>query len=45
MKATRRLHDAGQSIWLDDITRGLLTQRRRREGAARGRGAPDRKAA
>jgi transaldolase len=25
MKATRRLHDAGQSIWLDNITRGLLT--------------------
>jgi transaldolase len=25
MKATTRLHDAGQSIWLDNITRGLLT--------------------
>jgi transaldolase len=25
MKPTRRLHDAGQSIWLDHITRGLLT--------------------
>ncbi len=25
MKGTRRLHDAGQSIWLDNITRGLLT--------------------
>ena len=25
MKATKRLHDAGQSIWLDNITRGLLT--------------------
>jgi transaldolase len=24
MKATERLHDAGQSIWLDHITRGLL---------------------
>jgi transaldolase len=24
MKATQRLHDAGQSIWLDDITRALL---------------------
>jgi len=24
MKATRRLHDAGQSIWLDHITRRLL---------------------
>ena len=25
MKATQRLHDVGQSLWLDDITRGLLT--------------------
>ncbi|MBA3433197.1 MAG: transaldolase [Actinobacteria bacterium] len=25
MKATTRLHDAGQSIWLDNITRDLLT--------------------
>jgi transaldolase len=25
MRATRQLHDAGQSIWLDDITRALLT--------------------
>jgi transaldolase len=25
MKATRRLHDAGQSLWLDNITRSLLT--------------------
>jgi transaldolase len=25
MNATRRLHDAGQSLWLDHITRGLLT--------------------
>jgi transaldolase len=25
MKATQQLHDAGQSIWLDHITRGLLT--------------------
>ena len=25
MNATRRLHDAGQSIWLDNITRALLT--------------------
>jgi transaldolase len=24
MKATRQLHDAGQSLWLDHITRGLL---------------------
>ena len=24
MNGTRRLHDAGQSIWLDNITRGLL---------------------
>jgi transaldolase len=26
MKPTRQLHDAGQSIWLDHITRGLLTE-------------------
>lgn len=25
MKATRKLHDLGQSLWLDNITRGLLT--------------------
>ncbi|HUJ01010.1 MAG TPA: transaldolase family protein, partial [Usitatibacter sp.] len=25
MNATRRLHDLGQSLWLDTITRGLLT--------------------
>jgi transaldolase len=25
MKATRRLHDLGQSLWLDNITRDLLT--------------------
>ena len=24
MKATQRLHDAGQSLWLDNITRGIL---------------------
>jgi transaldolase len=24
MKATQQLHDAGQSLWLDNITRGLL---------------------
>src|SRR5258708_4080981 len=24
MNATRRLHDLGQSLWLDNITRGLL---------------------
>ena len=24
MKATRRLHDLGQSVWLDTITRGIL---------------------
>ncbi|MEX2032336.1 MAG: transaldolase family protein, partial [Dehalococcoidia bacterium] len=24
MNATQELHDAGQSIWLDNITRGLL---------------------
>jgi transaldolase len=26
MKATKRLHDLGQSLWLDNITRGLLTK-------------------
>src|SRR5512143_2864939 len=25
MKTTQRLHEAGQSLWLDNITRGLLT--------------------
>jgi transaldolase len=25
MKATKQLHDAGQSLWLDNITRALLT--------------------
>jgi transaldolase len=25
MKATQKLHDLGQSIWLDNITRDLLT--------------------
>ena len=25
MNGTRRLRDAGQSLWLDNITRGLLT--------------------
>ena len=25
MKATQRLHDAGQSLWLDNITRSMLT--------------------
>jgi transaldolase len=25
MKPTQTLHDAGQSLWLDNITRGLLT--------------------
>jgi transaldolase len=24
MKATQQLHDLGQSIWLDNITRGIL---------------------
>ena len=24
MKATQQLHEAGQSLWLDNITRGLL---------------------
>ena len=26
MKATQRLHELGQSLWLDNITRGLLTR-------------------
>jgi len=26
MRATQRLHDLGQSLWLDSITRGLLTK-------------------
>ena len=26
MKATQRLHDLGQSVWLDNISRGLLTK-------------------
>jgi transaldolase len=25
MKMTKKLHDIGQSLWLDNITRGLLT--------------------
>ena len=25
MKATQKLHEMGQSLWLDNITRGLLT--------------------
>jgi transaldolase len=25
VKATQKLHDAGQSLWLDNITRDLLT--------------------
>ena len=25
MNATRQLHDLGQSLWLDNMTRGLLT--------------------
>jgi transaldolase len=25
MKATQQLHAMGQSLWLDNITRGLLT--------------------
>ena len=27
MKATQTLHDLGQSLWLDNITRDLLTSR------------------
>jgi len=26
MKATQRLHDLGQNLWLDNLTRGLLTK-------------------
>jgi len=26
MKATQRLHDLVQNLWLDNITRGLLTK-------------------
>jgi transaldolase len=25
MKATKQLHDLGQSLWLDNLTRALLT--------------------
>ena len=25
MRATQQLHDLGQSLWLDNITRGMLT--------------------
>lgn len=25
MKATQKLHEMGQSLWLDNITRGLLS--------------------
>jgi hypothetical protein len=25
MKATQKLHELGQSVWLDDITRDLMT--------------------
>jgi transaldolase len=31
MKATQKLHDLGQSLWLDNITRGLLTSGKLRE--------------
>jgi hypothetical protein len=27
MKATQKLHDLGQSLWLDNITRGLPRSR------------------
>ena len=27
MKTTRKLHELGQSIWLDNITRDLLNER------------------
>ena len=26
MKATQKLHSLGQSLWLDNVTRGLLTK-------------------
>ena len=26
MKATKRMQDLGQNLWLDNITSGLLTQ-------------------
>ena len=26
MKATQKLHELGQSLWLDNITRDLLTK-------------------
>jgi hypothetical protein len=29
MKATQQLHDLGQSLWLDNITRGRLMKRGR----------------
>ena len=31
MRATQQLHDLGQSLWLDNITRGLLTSGKLRE--------------
>ena len=31
MKATQRLHEIGQSIWLDNLTRGLLASGKLRE--------------
>ena len=31
MKATQKLHDLGQSIWLDNLTRGLLASGKLRE--------------
>jgi len=31
MRATQELHDLGQSLWLDNITRGLLTSGKLRE--------------
>lgn len=32
MKATQMLHNLGQSLWLDNLTRGLLTIRRSASG-------------
>ncbi len=34
MKATKQLHDLGQSLWLDNITRDLLTSRHARSATS-----------
>ena len=33
MKATQKLHEMGQSLWLDNITRGLLSSGTRKQDA------------